>query len=84
MPTLALLAAVAATVVIFGAMAVRREGGATMTESMTTDKETRVKAIYERAKARIAELKKRRRETADGFARAAARVKADNVRKSLE
>lgn len=84
MPTLALLAAVAATVAILGAMAVRREGGATMTEPMTADKATRVKAIFDRAKARIAELKKRRRETAERFVRAAERAKADSLRKNLE
>lgn len=83
MRPLALLAAAVALAALLGAVAARRGGNATMTEFPTDDKAKRVKAIYERARARIAELKRRRRETAEGFARAAERAKADQVRKSL-
>lgn len=54
-----------------------------MTVTAADEKAKKLKAIYDRAKARIAELKRRRRETAEGFARAAERAKVERLRKNL-
>jgi hypothetical protein len=84
MRLIAPLAVAVACLALAGLALTRRNARTTMQNQPAEDNAAKVKAIYARAKSRIAELKRRRRETAENFARAADRARMDSLRKDLD